>query len=988
MKRCLILTLGVLVALAPGAFAQIRAGNVYGAVTDEQGAVLPGVTVTLSGDLGTRSTVSTGQGEFRFLAVDAGRYTLSVSLTGFATVARNVVVTTGENVNLSFTLKVAGVSETVTVSGETPLVDVKKRGTSTTLVTDELERTPNARDPWGVLKNVPGVLVDRVNIAGNENGQQANYGAKGSIENDAVWNIDGLVVTDMTALGGSSSYYDFEAFQEINVTTGGADLQIQDAGVGINLVTKRGTNKFHGGGRFFMTHDKLQSSNLPSSLVNDPRLENPDGSFRDKADHIQQIGDYGFDLGGPIIKDRLWFYGSWGKQDVRLVRLSGLDDKTALTSYNVKLNWQATRDTMVSGFWFDGKKEKVGRDPGIPGITQPTASFLWNQGNAYEQNRPHGLWKLEVNQTFSPNFFVSAKAAYYNTGFGLIAAGPADQGFTYDFVDGVGIGSYENYFPVRPQKDANVDGSYFFQGTGGNHELKFGFGYRAVTTSTTTHYNGNQLWGAINSPTDYVAFVARDSIVSSVGDYLSFYAGDTFTKDRLSVNVGLRWDRQTSRNSPSTVAANASFPELLPALDYAGNTDNSIDWKDWSPRVGLSYALDDARKTVVRASYARYASQLNAHWVAQYENPVASAYLAYAWNDLNGDKLVQPNEVLLDQFLYNSSSVNPANPGAVGTTASKIDRNFTAFHTDEFIVGVDHELMPNFAAGVNYTWRRNSDLPYRPRIAGACGDNPTLATCPIIEPNQYTALAPVTAGGYTVTPYAPDPALVTAGGGGRLLTNQPGYTQNFNGAEVNLTKRMSNKWMGRLAFSWNMFKQSYSGVTPVNGGGGLQGGGSVTNANGNPMPTDLNSLTNDFVAAQSGGSGRATFYTTPTWQIYANGLVELPWKLDLSAAVFGRQGQVMPVYIVVNAGRDGSLNALATPTVDAFRYNAVWDADLRLAKTVKVGSTSLTLSAEGFNIFNSGTVLQEFRRVNSASYQRIDEILSPRIFRFGARLGF
>ena len=363
MKRYLALALALVLVGAGGAAAQIATGNIYGTVTDEQGAVLPGATVTLSGDLGTRTATSAGSGDFRFLNLDAGRYKLSIALPGFGTVTREVVVTTGENVNLPFALKVASMQETVEVTGETPLVDVKKRGTSTTMITDELQKTPNARDPWGVLKNVPGVQLDRMNIAGNENGQQANAGAKGSVEADKMWNIDGLVITDMSATGGSPSYFDFDAFQEINVTTGGADLQIQSGGIGINLVTKRGTNRFRGGGRFFLTHDDLQSSNLPDALVGDPRLENPDGSFRDKADHIQQIGDYGFDLGGPILKDKLWFYGSWGKQDVRLVRLAGTSDKTLLTSYNGKLNWQATNDTMVSALLLRRPEGEVRSQP-------------------------------------------------------------------------------------------------------------------------------------------------------------------------------------------------------------------------------------------------------------------------------------------------------------------------------------------------------------------------------------------------------------------------------------------------------------------------------------------------------------------------------------------------------------------------------------------------------------------------------------------------
>ncbi|HKC13398.1 MAG TPA: carboxypeptidase-like regulatory domain-containing protein, partial [Vicinamibacteria bacterium] len=294
MKRFLYMALGLL--LAAPVLAQISSGNIFGTITDEQGAVLTGVTVTLSGDQGTRTSTTGSNGEFRFLNLDNGSYKLTVGLTGFAKSTRTVRVTTGENVNLSFTLKVATVEETVQVVADTPLVDVKKRGTSTTLISDELEKTPNARDPWGILKNVPGVVVDRVNIAGNSNGQQADAGSHGSVGADKMWNLDGVVITDMSAAGASPSYFDFDAFQEIAITTGGADLNVQTGGIGINLVTKRGTNKFHGGGRFLFAGNGLQSSNLPSSLATDPRLKNADGSFRDNADHIDSIKDYGFDL--------------------------------------------------------------------------------------------------------------------------------------------------------------------------------------------------------------------------------------------------------------------------------------------------------------------------------------------------------------------------------------------------------------------------------------------------------------------------------------------------------------------------------------------------------------------------------------------------------------------------------------------------------------------------------------------------------------------
>ena len=379
-----------------------------------------------------------------------------MALAGFGTVVRSVRVTTAENLNLPFALKVAGVQETIEVTGEVPLVDVKKRGTSTTMISDELQKMPNARDPWAVLKNVPGVVVDRVNIAGNNNGQQADAGGHGSMGTDKMWNLDGVTITDMSASGASPTYFDFDAFQEIAVTTGGADLSVGTGGLGINLVTKRGTNKFHGGGRFLFTDDATQSSNLPDALKTDPRLQNPDGTYRDKADHIDRIQDYGFDLGGPILKDKLWFYGTWGRQQVDIIALNGIPDKTKLTSYNAKLNWQATRNTMVSGFWFDGAKEKA--RPARRGSAACTGStrrpsFLWNQGNLYEDNPLHGFWKLQVDQTFSPNFFVSAKVAYYNTGFTLAAAGGPDQSYTYDYAAGNAIGTYYHHRPDAPAED-------------------------------------------------------------------------------------------------------------------------------------------------------------------------------------------------------------------------------------------------------------------------------------------------------------------------------------------------------------------------------------------------------------------------------------------------------------------------------------------------------------------------------------------------------
>src|SRR4051794_19700156 len=183
MKRWFVLlVLAACIAAASAAQAQIATGNIYGTVSDQQGAVLPGVNVSaVAKSIGgaPRTTVTDAGGQFRFLNLDNATYTVTVELPGFTKQSRDIIVNTGGNVDVPFTLTVGGLSETVVVTGASPVVDVKKVGTSTTLTTAELEGTPQSKDPWALVKTVPGLIVDRVNVGGNESGQQSGVIGKG-----------------------------------------------------------------------------------------------------------------------------------------------------------------------------------------------------------------------------------------------------------------------------------------------------------------------------------------------------------------------------------------------------------------------------------------------------------------------------------------------------------------------------------------------------------------------------------------------------------------------------------------------------------------------------------------------------------------------------------------------------------------------------------------------------------------------------------------
>ncbi|HWW92354.1 MAG TPA: TonB-dependent receptor, partial [Vicinamibacteria bacterium] len=901
MKR-IALSLAMLLAMALPIHAQLATGNIYGTVTDESGAALPGASVTVKGPGGSFSTVCGADGRFRVLNLDPGAYHVTTALAGFATITReHVVVATGTNVDITIGMKVASVAETLTVTAETPVLDPKRTGTATVFTQDELAKIPNSRDPWALLRTVPGVVMDRVNIAGNESGQQSAYRAKGASGADGVWSMDGVNVTDMAAIGASPTYFDYDAFQEIQISTSGNDIRQPTGGVGINFVTKRGTNDFHASAHGYFTNHSLSSSNVPAELTQVGLHGLATAVTPDTANHDDQIADYGFDVGGPIIKNKLWFWASWGKQDIRLVRSAGaLIDKTILKDQTVKVNWQAGGSDMISGFWFVGDKQKFGRATGACAGCVEAATAVWNQSDAFPDSRPHGLWKLEDNHTFNPSFFLSTRVAYYGTGFQLAPSGGLANEAGLAPRLGQTFGTTRLSLNVRPQYIANTDGNYFL----GRHEIKFGVGYRWTEALTETLWPGDEMVAEDFTPANQRVRLYREGLGKNRTFYTNAYVGDTLTKDRLTLNLGLRFDHQTGRAAPTVIGGNGAFSNLVPGISFPGY-DAPFAWNDFSPRVGATYALDKDRRTLVRASYARYVTQLDTGTVG-WANPSANAgWAEYPWKDANGDHFAQVNEVTITPNpLATGGGFNVANPTGVGS-ANIFDPNLKAPLTNEGVVGIDRELMPNLAVSLTYTYRRLTRFLTYPRI------NMTTA--------DYAAGTPITGllpdgTSYNVPIFIPNAAKSLASGNGRIQTNDSNYYQTFNGIEFSATKRLANKWMARIAAAWNNHQEFFDGV-PVDTN--FQQVSDTQYAPGNPTPLDTDALINGGqVAPRSAGSGFGDVFINAKWAVNANVLYQLPWNLDVAANLFGKQGTPFPLFANVALGQDGTQRVLVTPAVD------------------------------------------------------------------------
>ncbi|MBD3413077.1 MAG: hypothetical protein GF421_01430, partial [Candidatus Aminicenantes bacterium] len=390
--------------------SQERTGDIYGTVTDTEGNPLPGVTVTLTGSkTGVMTSITSNQGKFRFVSLaPAADYTVKAELEGFKTsIKQNVIVVVGANVEINLEMQMGALEEAVTVTAVTPVVDTKKTEVGQNVTHEILQSLPTARDPWVILQMAPSVLLDRENVGGSESGQQSGFASRGAPSDaQTVWAMDGMVITDPSAIGASPSYYDFDAFEEMAVTVGGSDVTTQTGGVSINLVTRRGGNKVSLGGRFYMTDEKFQAEN--QDFVQETQQEEPGFLGINK---VRNIKDYGFNLGVPIWKDHIWAWGSYGVQNIKTTTVYGSPDDTLLQNYAFKLNAQVIPENRFEAFLHVGGKNKWGRSS--------SASFPggFYQGGRYYFGSP--IFKLQDEHMFGNNFFMSIRYSFSDAGFNL-----------------------------------------------------------------------------------------------------------------------------------------------------------------------------------------------------------------------------------------------------------------------------------------------------------------------------------------------------------------------------------------------------------------------------------------------------------------------------------------------------------------------------------------------------------------------------------------
>ena len=944
MLQVAVAALCLALSAVPAA-AQVFTGRIDVTVLDSTGAVLPGVTVELTGAQAA-SGVTDARGEARFLNLAPGKYAVIAKLSGFGDWKNdNVPVGAGQIVTLKASMSVGGLATSVDVTGATPTIDPKRTTQSTNVTNEELQNVPSSRDPWVVLQTVPGVIVDRVNVGGAESGQQSNYQAKGAAGGENTWNIDGVPITDMSALGSSPTYYDFDMFQEMQATTGGSDVANVTPGVALNFVLKSGSNTPRGSARFYFENESMQAKNLPDNL------KASIGGATGKGNRMKEYSDYGLELGGPIWKDKLWAWGAYGKTDVTVLTLANTPDQTILQNYSFKATAQATESLRGNFTYYRGEKLKYGRgaSPSRPPET------TWDQGG------PTQMYKGEANMVVGNDLFFTGRYAYVDGGFFLTPQGGMDKQWMFDD-SGIARNTYYDYTTVRPQYNTNLEANWFR----GKHEVKAGFGYRTADVDSFATVPGN---GIITYHDGYPNMIAEvtawnhDS--STAGKYVSGFLSDTISLDRMTINLGVRWDRQSSSVKAYTQKGNSALPTLLP--DLAGKASKDVIlWNSFTPRVGVSYAVTDDRKTIARASYASFASQMSAGQ-GGFFSAVGSdrGVYIYGVTDLNGNGTVDAAELAgrtADNW-YGFNINNPGNP----TTNHRVG-DYKVPTTHEVIFGVDRELAQNFGVSASYTFRKFGNFNWRP-VQGLREDD-------YVQLGTFAgSQAPV--GSYSVPYFGVTAATMPADRSATEYVNQDGYSQRFNGFEVSATKRMSNKWMARFGFSINDHREYFEGKSSRT---------NPTSQLGAP------NIDGGQVMRASGGSGKSGIYMVlPKYQFILAGMYQAPFGINLGINMMNRQGFAMPYYrdrVATGDPLGSNKSLLLVKNVTDFRLPAVTSLDVRLGKEVTFRRVRANLDLDLFNAFNSATVLGRQYNLRLSTADAVQEIMNPRILRLGVRFSF
>ena len=949
--------IGVLFALAAAsAHAQVQTGSIAGAVTDASNAVMPGVTVTLTGDKligGAQVQTTDVSGTYRFDRLPPGSYNVKFELQGFKTIDRSGIAISASFVGtVNAKLEVGSVSETITVTGESPTVDTKSNLQQTVMNQDILEGVPSGRDPWSVAKIIPGVQVATYDVGGTQSYQQSSLSSHGSSTNDVSYNIDGATVNWPGGGGGATMlYYDQGMFEEVNYMTSAIPAEVMVGGVSINMVTKDAGNKWRGDARYNYstgcltpqepTPGCLESDNLNSSL--------PAGFL---GNPTQTTYDFNLAGGGAIIQDRLWVNGSFRRWVVnKLVNAKNLDktqaiDDNTLKNYSGKGVFQATSNQKFTVSYNWNNKIRGHRRDGS--FNAPDIASLVQQNPASSTQAKYTAIhnKLVYESSFS---VMDGRTSYLyqpNT--------PASAVREEDSVLNTSANAAQRH-EENPNRRWQFDNSVSMSksGFGGDHLLKGGVQYaRLYFDDFNDIQNGLYLLYQGGVAKQVREFNAPSDAIQHE-NVLGFFAQDAWTAGKgLTLNLGIRYDHNVGTlpaqsNPGGLYVAPKSIPESSPI------NQGIFVW-----RTGLVYDPFADGKTAFKASYSRYGLQVGIDRVLNV-NPLQSDSQTCTWTDPNNDRIAQPGEI--SQCLGYTGITSHYADATLNDVYAGISHNGPKWpYSDEVTAGVERQVIKDMRVGVMYYHRTN-----RNQIGLRNARIPTSAYSPV------TVNVPNGPNGATqAIVYNLDPNYFGSAFQDSVVDNQAYFDTDYDGVEVTANKRFSNRW------------QMVAGFTAGKNKGGLNNG--ALNS-GQSAITDLNDPNNTRYSNGIVGNDS-------TYAFRLSGSYRAPWDIQIAGSLISNSGY--PYVSTFNVTRT-QLPTLTRVSQTIFlgprgdeRMPTVTLIDLGFSRAFALGpGRKIVPRVDLYNLGNASTVVGLNPAVGT-TYLAPNQIVAPRIARIGFSINF
>jgi hypothetical protein len=945
---------------APSLWAQGLTGSITGIAADTSGAVLPGVTVTVTGDKligGAQVQTTDASGAYRFDRLPPGTYRVKFELQGFKSVDRaDIKIDAGFIATVPAKLEVGSVSETITVTGASPTVDTKSNLQQTVMNQEILEGIPSGRDPWSVAKIIPGLAVSTYDVGGTQSMQQSSLSSHGSSTNDVSYNIDGTSVNWPGGGGGATMlYYDQGMFEEVNYMTSAIPAETLVGGVAINMVTKDAGNKWRGSTRYNYSNgcasttqvvpgclesDNLQpgiaAGVLPKTLLGNPTLLT-----------------YDFNLagGGAIVQDRLWVNGSIRRWIVnKLVNAKNIDnsqaiDDNTLKNYSGKAVFSATANQkMVFSYNWDNKIRGHRRNGSL--LQPDVASLIQTNPASSTQAKYTGIHNKLV---YESSFSTMRGESDYNYQPGI----PAGTYRVEDSVLNTGINAAagQEYQPNSRTEFDNVV-SYSKSNWGGEHLFKGGVQFAHLHFDDKNVILGDAILKTTNGKATSIDEYNTPNESISNSSETGFFLQDTWTAaNHLTLNLGVRYDHNVG-TLPAQSTPGGTYIGPLSIGESTPINQNLFVW-----RSGLVYDPVGDGKTALKASYSRYGLQVGIDRVTNV-NPFSLVSRNCTWTDPNGDGIPQASEIT------NCAAFPGLNVHYAGSNGPSWP------FSDEVTAGVERQVMNDMRVGVIYYHRTNRNQIGTSNTAVPASDY-TAATVNIPNgPNGPT----------TATLYNLNSTAVLALGTNNILSNQPFLDTVYNGVDITANKRFSHHWQMVAGLT---FGKNTGGLNQSSGTG--TGQSTTTDLNDPNLTTYANGIVgyDSPVAFRLSGSYQAPYALTIAGTLISNSGYPYVSTYSMTRAQFATlctancgTGLVRSSQTVFLSDRGDE--RLPTTTL----------LDLRLSRPFNFGQgRKIVPEIDVFNVTNRYTPTS-VNTVVGGTYLQPSGIISPRIIRVGFSLDF